>query len=413
MEDVCDVHLLFLAKDTISELKWKTTGINAQLDETPTVPLIVKPLGLHNMELPEVQLPELPDKTGPSTSGAPTNPDTTKTNTGDYVTSLGMIIPLPEKDLEIAPELLQHDLPDIFEIEPNTTNGKNMQIKTVPSSINLMRLAHQDIAKWQVQKTPVTLPDATPNTQDKVNIAVPVNVEVPKYNLCTRDPDTVSSKPQSVQPQREASKSVTYAEPTDESSHDSQIIGTIYPVDNRPIPDAKLKKIVGLSEPSAYRLEAQSYIDAKKRGELPPPPKCTLPGYRAKPGSEPDNKISEETTNSEATEAYDLPELLDETQTKPIPDQVKPLRGKLQITKLTLRKPRNQAHPRRMFKCICCGLLCKTIAELNEHFTDKHRKLKCQDCEKTFTKPQSYQKHLYLHKKANHSCDVCGKGFSF
>ena len=54
--------------------------------------------------------------------------DTTKTNTGDYVTSLGMIIPLPEKDLEIAPELLQHDLPDIFEIEPNTTNGKNMQI---------------------------------------------------------------------------------------------------------------------------------------------------------------------------------------------------------------------------------------------------------------------------------------------
>ena len=67
-----------------------------------------------------------------------------------------------------------------------------------------------------------------------------------------------------------------YAEPTDESSQDSQIIGTIYPMDNCPIPDAKLEKIVGMSEPSAYRLSTTNYIDAKKRGEIPPPPKHTL-----------------------------------------------------------------------------------------------------------------------------------------
>ena len=66
-----------------------------------------------------------------------------------------------------------------------------------------------------------------------------------------------------------------------------------------------------------------------------------------------------------------------------------------------------------MFKCVHCALLCKTIGELNEHFRTKHRKLKCQDCDKTFTKPRSYQKHLYLHKKPNHECDTCGKGFSF
>ena len=75
----------------------------------------------------------------------------------------------------------------------------------------------------------------------------------------------VNKRPQCERPHREATKSITYTEPTDESSQDSQIIGTIYPVDNRPIPDAKLEKIVGLSEPSAYQLGAQSYIDAKKR----------------------------------------------------------------------------------------------------------------------------------------------------
>ena len=161
------------------------------------------------------------------------------------------------------------------------------------------------------------------------------------------------------------SKSVTYTEPADESSQDSQIIGMIYPMDNRPIPDAKLEKIVGLSEPSAYRIRAQSYIDAKKRGELPPPPKHTLPGFKTKQDTEPENKTSEDSTNSEATEIYDKPKLPDETKSDPV-------KGKLQIKKLTLRKPSNKSRPRRMFKCVHCALLCKTIAGLNEHFITKH-----------------------------------------
>ena len=215
-----------------------------------------------------------------------------------------------------------------------------------------------------MQKAPVTLSDATENS-------VPTdNGKISKYNLRIRDPDPVNSRPHSERPHQEATKSVTYTEPTDESSQDSQIIGTIYPMDNRPIPDAKLEKIVGLSEPSAYRLGAQSYIDAKKRGELPPPPKQTLPGFKAKPDTEPKNKTSEDSTDSEATEIYDLPKLPDETKSEPV--QAKPIRGKLQIKKLTLRKPSNKSHPKRMFKCVHCALLCKTIAELNEHFITKH-----------------------------------------
>ena len=59
----------------------------------------------------------------------PANLDVPSTNTGDYVTSLGMGIPLPEKDLEINPELLQCD-PDISEIGQPKTNGNTAQVNT-------------------------------------------------------------------------------------------------------------------------------------------------------------------------------------------------------------------------------------------------------------------------------------------
>ena len=290
VEDVCDIHLLLLAKDTIAELKRRMTGVSVPPDETPNVPPITKPLGLHNMDLPDMEILELPDKTGPSTSGTSANLEVPMTNTGDYVTSLGMVIPLPEKDLEISPELLQW-VPDITEIEQPETKRNKVQVITLPCSVNLRRLDQQDINKWQMQKAPVTLPDATENS-------VPTdNGKISKYNLHLREPDAVNSRPHSERPHREATKSVTYTEPTDESSQDSQIIGTIYLVDNRPIPDAKLEKIMGLSEPSAYRLGVQSYIDAKKRGELPPPPKRTLPGFKAKPDTEPESKTSEDSTD--------------------------------------------------------------------------------------------------------------------
>ena len=327
------------------------------------------------MDLPDVEIPELPDETFPSTSGAPDNSGAPTINTDDYVTPLGMEIPLPTKDLEIAPELLQHD-PDMTEIEQSETKRNKVQLITRPCSIKLRRLDQRDINMWQIQKASVTLPDATENsvfTNDGKNS---------KYNLRLREPLVVNKIPQCQWLHRDATKHVTYTEPTDESSQDSEIIGTIYLVDNRPIPDAKLEKIVGLSEPSDYRLRVQSYIDAKKRGELPPPPKQTLPGFKTKSGNEPEDKTIEGSTDSEATEIYDPPKLPDETKLESA--QERPLRGTLQIKRLTLRKQSNKSKPKHMFKCVPCALLCKTIGELNEHFGTKHRKLKCQDCDKTF-----------------------------
>ena len=257
VEDVCDIHLLFLSKDTIAELKRRTTGVSEPPDKTPNMPPIVKPLGLHNMDLPEMENPKLPDETGPSTSDRTTNPDVPAINMGDYVTTLGRIIPLPEKDLEISPELLQRD-PDVTEIEQPKTTENKMQVNTLLCSINLRRLDQQDIKMWQVKKAPVALPDTTNNS------VATDNGKSSKYNLCTRDPDQPNNKPQSARPHREATRSVNYTEPADESSQESQIIGTIYSMVNKLPPDNKLEKIVGLSEPSAYRLGAQSYIDAKK-----------------------------------------------------------------------------------------------------------------------------------------------------
>ena len=181
-----------MAKDTIAELKQRTTGVNVPPDKTPTVPQITKPLGLHNMDLPDVEIPEIPDETGPSTSGVPTDLEIPETNTGDYVTSLGGIIPLPEKDLEIALELLQHD-PDITEIKQSETMANPLEINTRPCSINLRHLDHQDLSKWQVQKTTVALPDTMDKTPDACDSAAA------KYNLRTRD--QISIKPHSEQPQ--------------------------------------------------------------------------------------------------------------------------------------------------------------------------------------------------------------------
>ena len=399
IEKACDIHLLFLAKNTIAELRKRTVGKTVPPDETNTVTPLAKPLGLHNMVLPDVNVPELPDETIQLTGDRQASHTT---NTGDYVMTLGMVIPLPEKDLEIDPDLLQRD-PDISEIEPTDKFEKNTLIHTPPCTIKLRRLVQQDIVKWQVKKAPMILPDATMTTKN------PELMNTPKYNLRIKSCTPIKNS-SSDRPQRESSKSITYTEPADESSQDSQVIGTVYFVDLRPLPNAKLKKIVGLSEPSAYRLGAQSYIDAKKRGEILPPPKRTLPGFKVTPNTE-SEKSTAESVDSDATEIYDPPELPDRTDLEL--EVNKPIKGKLQITKLILRKPKKKTHHKRMFKCVRCSFLCKTIEELNEHFIGKHRNLKCSDCNKSFNKPRSYQKHLYLHKKPNHRCDICGKGFSF
>ena len=391
VEEACDVHLLFIARDTIAELKKRTTGAHPQL-ETPTpTQMLTKPLGLKNMELPDVSVPKLPDETG------------------DYVTTLGKVIPLPSSDLEIPPNLLQNDI-EIIDQDNPTPRPDVMEppsvVKTYPCSIRVRKLDDTDIAKWLPKpNVPVVLPDGTAGTSKNE-----LDLKHNNYNL-RKFENKVQETPLVNRPQRSVNKPGTYAEPTDESSQDSQIIGTVYTLkslDSRPAPDESVEKIVGLSEPSAYRLRAQHYIEAKRHGELPLPPVQTLPGFKSKKS---DNKVEEEpadeeSADSEATVLYTPPEIPDAT------DNPTPKKGKLRIKKLSLRKSVPQKRT-RMFKCAKCVFVFSSILELNDHFLAKHRKLKCDNCEKSFEKPRSYAKHKYQHKQSKHTCDICGKGFAF
>ena len=331
IEDACDVHLLYLAKDTIAELKRKTTGA-VPTNHPNTVPNITRPLGLHNMLLPDVSIPTLPDET--PASGEPSK----NVPTQDYVTTIGGVVSLPKDALDIPENLLQRDNFDDPAEEANTdqpdmpiqskTNDELEQL--IPCSVPLRRLSYTDVSKWQKQK----LQDATDTDLSIVN-----------QNYYLRDRN-IKQNHASSRPQRTVCKLPTYTDPTDDSSQDSQVIGKIYLNDIRPIPDEKLEKIVGLSEPSAYRMGAQNYIAAKRRGELPAPPTQTLPGFKSKvqkskkPDETPDGNDS---TDSNATIIYTPPKLPDRT------DSLHKNKGKLHIKKLSLRKARPVKKGHRLF----------------------------------------------------------------
>ena len=142
------------------------------------------------MELPDMPIPVLLDETGPSTSAPSQTADPPQPNTGDYVMSLGKIIPLPEKDLEIAPELLQRD-PDITEIKQPDALENTPKVSTHPCSVNLRHLDQQDITKWQMQKTNSVLLDTTDNMPDAIT------GDLSKYRLWNRATLNNSNKHQS------------------------------------------------------------------------------------------------------------------------------------------------------------------------------------------------------------------------
>ena len=381
VEDACDIHLLFIARDTIAELKHRTIGGSPLLNTPTPTQSNARPLGLENTDLPDVSIWKLPDETV------------------DYPANLGNPIPLPRGDVDIPQDLLQNDLPiDDPLIEPAKDNRSRPL--TIPCSINLQRLDVKDVTMWSPK--PILnkiLPDATPGTRN-----IDPESKLNHYNL--RDHGRkVQRNPVRNRPQRTVSKPMTYAESMDDSSQDSQIIGTVYTLDSRPPPNSSTEKIIGLSEPSTYRLSAQNYIQAKRRGELPLPPTQTLPGFKTKKSEKDEDKPEEESTDSEATVLIEPPVLPDRT----ITDNAK--KGQLQIKKISLKKTRPKKN--RIFKCTKCVSTFDSIASLNDHFTEKHRKLKCEDCERSFDKPRSFTKHKYQHNKSKHVCDTCGKGFAF
>ena len=390
IEEACDVHLLYLAKDTIAELRKKTIGTATSSNPT-TVTSTARPLGLHNLPLPDVPLPTLLDETAASEEPSKIVP------LQDYVTTLGSIVPLPQDALHIPENLIQSDniIEDQMDASIPAINDWVTE-QTKPCLIKLRRISQIEVSKWQKPK----LLDETNSGTRNAN---------GNYNLREKK---VENKQQSSRPQCMTIKPPTYVDPTDESSQDSQVIGTIYSLDKRPIPDEKLEKIVSLSEPSTYRMGAQNYIAAKRRGELPAFPTQTLPGFKANPHKleQPEEpQAGEESVDSEDTIIYTPPKLQDRTDSS----KKTAIKGKLHIKKLSLRKAKPTKKDHCLFRCVKCTTLFNTIAELNDHFINKHWNISCKGCDKTFDKPRSYEKHLYAHKLSRLICNTCGKGFAF
>ena len=166
-------------------------------------------------------------------------------------------------------------------------------------------------------------------------------------------------------------------------------------------------------------MAAQKFIEVQRMGLAPPPPNQSLPGLKVKSPSHSktgqDDNSSE--SSSDSTVIYDpvkdfgIP-LPDETQDE---DDVKtPVKRRVVTGFRTygIRKPKLKTKTRK-FHCVKCKKLFDTVAELNEHFIERHRRLKCTQCGKVFSKPRSYEKHKYTHASKPHKCDTCGKGFTF
>ena len=152
IEEACDVHLLYLAKNTIAELRQKTTS--AASTSNPTrVPSIVRPLGLHNMPLPDVPIPALPDVT--VASEKPESAPSKIVPLQDYITTLGGIVALPQDALDIPENLIQSENIIANQMDAPTLATNDVATEqTIPCSIKLRRISQTEVLKWQKVKLP-------------------------------------------------------------------------------------------------------------------------------------------------------------------------------------------------------------------------------------------------------------------
>ena len=327
------------------------------------------PLGLHNQKLPEdtkfpiVPLPLPYELDSGDKIEVPQNP---------------LDVPLPD---EILPLNIEDDttLPDdtptqdlgasvpardnneMFGTLPDDTPAGEPNV--IPCTIKIRKLTDADVNLWKpkTKSIPtVPLPDETDETDtpndpepDDKGVSTPSACIVAGYGLRNR-PKPLSANRTGMPRASKNKVSFTGVFSTDESSQDSHI-----PDDEGDPPP--FVKITGLSEPSPYRLAAQKFIDAQRKGLTPPPPNQSLPGLKVKSPeqSEADpDYASSESESSASTILYDPGEvskvkLPDETQEDE--DTETPVKKRV-VTGFKIygiRKPKLNIKCRK-FRCVCC-----------------------------------------------------------
>ena len=381
----CDLHLIYLGGNSFGILKpkfeWKTEVPLGHIEmiEPPnktlqdrTDEILSKEASADNIaEIKEEPvIAELPDVTGTSTSGEPL--DATR----------NLIVALPP-DMELNLDIGTLTSPT----EPNP--------KVTPCCVKLTRCDTSTIT----------------STIERTESHVEVNVVVknPSYELRPKTSTSSNKATSTIRLRCPATQNISYVNLfRDSSSDDTSGEGMVQPV------GAATKR-----EPSHYRLAAQKYMLARKRGILSGPRVCTRASVVPKK-DEPDLIDSD----SDATV------ILDNNNKSPVPAKTKTTgrnrnsnkrkKQKTFVTKTYVlrkgglpRRARNKKKKLYLFKCLKCSLRWATCKERNDHFKQKHRKLQCEKCKKFFRTPSAFSFHKYIHRDGQFECNVCRAYFPF
>ena len=85
----------------------------------------------------------------------------------------------------------------------------------------------------------------------------------------------------------------------------------------------------------------------------------------------------------------------------------------MKTTKHGIRKKYGRSHPQN-YGCKVCGQLLPSRGELNEHYRRNHPPVLCPVCKKSFSCPNTRDRHLYSHNlNKQFSCDKCEESFAF
>ena len=164
----------------------------------------------------------------------------------------------------------------------------------------------------------------------------------------------------------------------------------------------KIKPVVS-SGPSASRIAA--------RGKRSEPPICTHPIPLHKPGKA-ETDDSETEVYASTTDAENNPD--DSIMPPPTNDSASVSKHSTSIVKkkcvfVTRRVGLKKYRRKRSYKC---KSKYGTQGDLNSHYRERHKKVKCKKCALGFTTPSTLTRHYYTHKVPRKICR-CGKGFYF
>ena len=89
------------------------------------------------------------------------------------------------------------------------------------------------------------------------------------------------------------------------------------------------------------------------------------------------------------------------------------LKGEWKTTRHGIKRKYSPTHPQN-YGCKVCGQLLPSRGELNEHYRSSHPPVLCPVCKKTFSCPNTRDRHLYSHNlNKQFICDTCEESFAF